>query len=68
VAEYKADIYFPVPKGAISEQANIESPPGERTSIGRRTMNAASEANGRNAGLTVTTTTTKCINLCSLPT
>jgi hypothetical protein len=43
----------------MSEKGYIEGPLGERTCIGRRMMNAASEADGGNAGLTVTTTTAR---------
>jgi hypothetical protein len=43
----------------MSEKVCIEDPLGEPTCIGRRMTNAASEADGGNAGLTVTTTTAR---------
>ena len=43
----------------MSEKVYIEDTLGERTCIGRCMMNAASEADGGNAGLTVRTTTAR---------
>lgn len=43
----------------MSEKVYIESLLGGRTCIGRRMMNAVFEADGANAGLTVTATTAR---------